>query len=105
MSILKYLKEALKEDLNVVDVMDELNPRQRKMLNDITLKINIYSFKPYDIYKLTKKEIKFIYDLAELYDGAENEPQWIKKLAEKITTYLKDEERFREEEEELFFKR
>jgi uncharacterized protein YfbU (UPF0304 family) len=75
--------------MEVVDVMDQLNPKQKKLLNSITSKIeNVYKIDLREIDKLTTEELKFILDLEQLYNGVE-EIDWLKDLASKVNSFMK----------------
>jgi len=80
MSYKEYLTEVFADDvsnISIVEMMKQLNPSQRKKLDQITMKVNLLSSNRTDLIRLSPEEKRFLIDLNNLYDG---EVGWLQKV-------------------------
>jgi len=80
MSYKQYLTEVFADDvsnISIVEMMKQLNPSQRKKLDQITMKVNLLSSNRTDLIRLSPEEKRFLIELNNLYDG---EVGWLQKV-------------------------
>ena len=80
MSYKEYLTEVFADDvsnISIVEMMKQLNPSQRKKLDQITMKVNLLSSNRTDLIRLSPEEKRFLIELNNLYDG---EVGWLQKV-------------------------
>jgi len=85
MGILDNLDRFMVEDMDVMEVMRQLNPKKKKMLDDITKKkiANVHRPEMWEVAKLSDEEVDFLKNLQLLYSDVE-EISWLNKIVDKI---------------------